>query len=47
MVTPTANIERERLLKLAEEYRNQGYEIGLYPNPEDLPFREDIMWFDR
>ena len=37
MVTPTANTERERLLKLAEEYREQGYEISFHPNSEDLP----------
>ena len=37
MATPTANIERERLLKLSEEYRDQGYEISIHPNPEDLP----------
>ncbi|MGL5793740.1 MAG: HEPN domain-containing protein [Waterburya sp.] len=40
MITPTTNIEsieRERLLKLAEEYRNKGYEILLHPSSEDLP----------
>lgn len=40
MVTPTTNIEsiqRKRLLKLAEEYRNKGYEILLHPKSEDLP----------
>lgn len=37
MATPTANIERERLLKLAEEYRDKGYKISIHPNPEDLP----------
>ena len=37
MATLTENIERERLLKLAEEYRAQGYEISIHPNPEDLP----------
>ena len=48
MATPTANIERERLLKLAEEYRDQGYEISIHPNPEDLPdflrnYRPDMI----
>ncbi len=38
MATPTANLERERLLKLAEEYRNKGYEISIHPNSEDLPY---------
>lgn len=37
MATPTANLERERLLQLAEEYRNKGYEVSFHPNPEDLP----------
>jgi uncharacterized protein YutE (UPF0331/DUF86 family) len=37
MATPTANIERERLIRLAEEYRDKGYEISFHPNPEDLP----------
>ncbi|MDX2272201.1 MAG: hypothetical protein NW237_09685 [Cyanobacteriota bacterium] len=37
MMTPTANLERERLLQLAEKYRNKGYEISFHPKPEDLP----------
>ena len=48
MATPTANLERERLLKLAEEYRDQGYEISIHPHPEDLPeflrnYRPDMI----
>jgi hypothetical protein len=48
MVTPTANLERERLLQLAEEYRNKGYEVFLQPNLEDLPdflrsYRPDLI----
>jgi len=48
MATPTANRERERLLKLAEEYRNKGYEVSFHPNPEDLPdflrnYRPDMI----
>ncbi len=48
METPTANLERERLLKLAEEYRHKGYEISFHPNPEDLPdflrnYRPDMI----
>ena len=48
MATPTTNIERERLLKLAEEYRDRGYEISIHPNPEDLPdflrnYRPDMI----
>ena len=48
MATPTTNIERERLLKLAEEYRNRGYEISIHPNPEELPdflrnYRPDMI----
>jgi hypothetical protein len=37
MATPTANTERERLLKLADEYRDKGYEVSFHPSPEDLP----------
>ena len=48
MATPTANLERERLLKLAEEYRDHGYEISIHPNSEDLPdflrnYRPDMI----
>ena len=48
MATPTANIERERLLKLAEEYRERGYEVSFHPNVEDLPdflksYRPDMI----
>jgi uncharacterized protein YutE (UPF0331/DUF86 family) len=48
MATTTANTERERLLKLAEEYRNKGYEVLLHPNPEELPnflrsYRPDMI----
>ena len=48
MTTPTANIERERLLKLAEEYRERGYEVSFHPNVEDLPdflksYRPDMI----
>jgi hypothetical protein len=48
MATPTANLERERLLQLAEEYRNKGYEVSSHPNPEDLPdflrnYRPDMI----
>ncbi|WP_293135574.1 hypothetical protein [Microcoleus sp. bin38.metabat.b11b12b14.051] len=37
MATLTANREREQLLKIAEEYRQKGYEILFPPNLEDLP----------
>jgi uncharacterized protein YutE (UPF0331/DUF86 family) len=48
MAIPTANIERERLLKLAEEYREQSYEVLFHPNLEDLPdflknYRPDLI----
>ncbi|MEH1850808.1 MAG: hypothetical protein V7L11_03760 [Nostoc sp.] len=48
METPTANLERERLLKLAEEYREKGYEVFFHPNPEELPdflnhYRPDMI----
>ncbi|MEH1978662.1 hypothetical protein [Nostoc sp.] len=48
METPTANLERERLLKLAEEYSEKGYEVFFHPNPEELPdflnkYRPDMI----
>jgi REase_AHJR-like len=48
MATLTTNLERERLLQLAEEYRNKGYEVFFHPDPEDLPdflsgYRPDLM----
>ncbi|MBW4673853.1 MAG: hypothetical protein KME52_07460 [Desmonostoc geniculatum HA4340-LM1] len=48
MTTSTANLERERLLKLAEEYRQKGYEVFFHPNPQDLPdflknYRPDMI----
>jgi uncharacterized protein YutE (UPF0331/DUF86 family) len=48
MAHPTVNLERERLLQLAEEYRDKGYEIYFEPNPEDLPdflrnYRPDMI----
>lgn len=48
MPIPTANLERERLLKIAEEYRNKGYEVFFHPSPEDLPnflknYRPDMI----
>ncbi|WP_083625163.1 hypothetical protein [Planktothrix serta] len=48
MSTLTANHEREQLLKLAENYRQKGYEIFLHPNLEELPeflksYRPDLI----
>lgn len=48
MAIQTANVERERLLQLAEEYRGQGYEVSFQPNPDDLPdflktYRPDLV----
>jgi uncharacterized protein YutE (UPF0331/DUF86 family) len=48
MATSTANLERERLLKLAEEYRHQGYDVLSKPRSEDLPdflknYRPDLI----
>jgi uncharacterized protein YutE (UPF0331/DUF86 family) len=37
MAIPTATLEREQLLKLAEEYRGKGYDVSFHPNSEDLP----------
>jgi REase_AHJR-like len=35
--TQTVKKTNERLLKLANKYRNQGYEVTSHPNTEDLP----------
>lgn len=48
METPTANLERERLLILADEYREKGYKVFFHPNPEELPdflnkYRPDMI----
>ncbi len=48
MATPTVNTERERLLKLAQEYRDKGYEVLFEPNLEDRPdflksYRPDMI----
>lgn len=48
MATPSVNIEREKLLKLAGEYRGKGYEVSFEPSPEDLPdflrnYRPDMI----
>jgi uncharacterized protein YutE (UPF0331/DUF86 family) len=48
MTISAANLERERLLQLAEEYRDQGYEVLFHPTPEDLPgflknYRPDMV----
>lgn len=37
IVSSTANLERDRLLKVAEEYRNKGYDVLLQPQLEELP----------
>lgn len=37
MNTQIEQLERERLLELAQEYRQKGYEVLLPPNPEELP----------
>jgi len=48
MTAQTINLEREKLVKLAEEYRNQGYEVAFHPNSEDMPsflknYRPDMI----
>jgi uncharacterized protein YutE (UPF0331/DUF86 family) len=48
MVTSTTNTERERVLQLDHEYRDEGYEVLLEPRLEDLPgflgkYRPDII----
>ncbi|MGD1918924.1 MAG: hypothetical protein ACFCAD_08530 [Pleurocapsa sp.] len=47
-ITNIENLERKQLLKLAEEYRENGYKISFCPNPEDLPdflknYRPDLI----
>ena len=46
--TQTVNLAREQLLKVAEDYRNQGYEVAFHPNPDDTPvflknYRPDMI----
>jgi hypothetical protein len=46
--TQTVNLAREQLLKVAEDYRNQGYEVAFHPNPDDKPvflknYRPDMI----
>jgi uncharacterized protein YutE (UPF0331/DUF86 family) len=46
--TQTMNLAREQLLKVAEGYRNQGYEVAFHPTPEDVPvflknYRPDMI----
>lgn len=48
MTTQTINREREELVKLAKEYRSQGYEVVFHPNSEDMPsflknYRPDMI----
>lgn len=48
MAARTEQLERERLLELAEEYRQKGYEVLLPPKPEELPdflrgYRPDMI----
>lgn len=35
--TRESSLERRRLLKLAREYRQKGYDVIVHPAPEDLP----------
>jgi uncharacterized protein YutE (UPF0331/DUF86 family) len=37
MLTQTVELERERLWQLANEYRDQGYNVLIEPQPDDLP----------
>lgn len=37
MAARTEQLERERLLELAKEYCQKGYEVLLPPKPEELP----------
>lgn len=49
-ITDIENLERKQLLKLAEEYRENGYKISFCSNSEDLPdflksYRPDLIAF--
>ncbi|MBF2074261.1 MAG: hypothetical protein IGS50_10950 [Synechococcales cyanobacterium C42_A2020_086] len=33
----SSELEHRRLLKLAREYRSQGYDVTLHPTPDELP----------
>ncbi|UXE63933.1 MAG: hypothetical protein KA717_16140 [Woronichinia naegeliana WA131] len=48
MATPTVNLEREKVLQLAAEYRKEGYEVFFRPSSDDLPdflkgYRPDLV----
>jgi hypothetical protein len=48
MATPTVNLEREKVLQLAAEYRKEGYEVFFHPSSDDLPdflkgYRPDLV----
>ncbi len=48
IATQIMHAEREQLLKIADKYRNQGYEVTFHPNSEDLPiflknYRPDMI----
>ncbi len=48
IATQTMKQENNRLLKIADKYRNQGYEVTFHPNSEDLPsflknYRPDLI----
>ena len=48
MATPTINLEREKVMQLAAEYRKEGYEVFFHPSPDDLPdflkgYRPDLV----
>lgn len=48
MAISTVDLERKKLLELAENYRGKGYEVFFHPNREDLPdflesYRPDLL----
>jgi hypothetical protein len=47
MQTQTATLEQEKLLQLAEEYRDRGYEILLHPSPVGAVREPPVRGTDR
>ncbi|MGB5973721.1 MAG: hypothetical protein WBG38_10385 [Nodosilinea sp.] len=50
MVATTGELQRERLLELAEDYRSKGYEVAFQPRNDTLPdflkaYRPDMLAF--
>src|SRR6478672_7315459 len=40
---PSRNVVKERLARVAKEYRSKGYQVSLSPQSADLPYTPDII----